>query len=71
MKAILRDFWNDIKCTNTCIRHHRKEERAYGVKNVFNEIMAKTILKHGEVYRYPGTRRTEGPKQTYNKTYYN
>ena len=44
----LRDLWDNIKQTNTCIIGVPEgEEREKGAGNLFEEIMAKTFLTWG------------------------
>ena len=39
----IRDFWDNIKCTNIRIIGSQKEEREKGTKKIFEEIISKNF----------------------------
>ena len=44
----LRDFWNEVKCTNICIIGVPEEEREKGPEKIFEEIIAKNLPNLGK-----------------------
>ena len=57
----LRDFWDNIKCTNICILGSQKEKRENGPEKILEEIIAEnfpnmgkeTVTQVQEVQRVP------------------
>ena len=44
----LRDLWDNIKCTNTCIIGVPGEERKKGPEKIFEEIIAENFPNMGK-----------------------
>ena len=62
-----RALWDNIKPANICIIGVPEEEREKEIKCTWENYGLK-LSKSKEGNRYPGTRSTEGPKQTHTKT---
>ena len=48
IEDILRDLWNNVKCTSICISGSKNGTREKGSEKIFEEIIAKNILTVGK-----------------------
>ena len=67
----LRDFWNNIKCTNIgIIKVPEGKEREKGPEKIFAEIIAEQLPEHGKVQEAQSPRKDK-PKEEHTETYSN
>ena len=60
----LRDFWDNIKCTNiSIIGVPEEEEKKKGYEKIFEEIIVENFPKHGKGNSQSTPRGTKSPIQ--------